>query len=41
MAEAGVEVSAGGPGRIRCVTHLDVDRVSVERAVAAFRQVLA
>jgi threonine aldolase len=40
MAEAGVEVSAGGPGRIRCVTHLDVDRRGVERAVAAFRQVL-
>jgi threonine aldolase len=40
MAEAGVEVSSGGPGRIRCVTHLDVDRPAVERALAAFRAVL-
>ena len=40
MAEQGVEISAGGPGRIRCVTHLDVDRAGVERALDAFRTVL-
>jgi threonine aldolase len=40
MAEQGVEISAGGPGRIRCVTHLDVDRAGVERGLDAFRAVL-
>jgi threonine aldolase len=40
MAEQGVEISAGGPGRIRCVTHLDVDRSGVERGLEAFRAVL-
>jgi threonine aldolase len=36
LAAEDVEVSAGGPGRIRCVTHLDVDRPGIERALAAF-----
>jgi threonine aldolase len=40
MAEQGVEISAAGPGRVRCVTHLDVDRAGVERALGAFRAVL-
>ncbi len=35
--DRGVEVTPMGPTRIRCVTHLDVDRASVERAVEAFR----
>ena len=37
---AGVESSPAGPGRIRFVTHLDVDRAGVERALAAVRDVL-
>ena len=38
--EAGVEVTPFGPERIRCVTHLDVDRQGIERALAAFREAL-
>jgi threonine aldolase len=38
--DAGVEVSPLGPDRIRCVTHLDVDRAGIERAIAAFRDAL-
>jgi threonine aldolase len=41
LAAEGVEISGGGPGRIRCVTHLDVDRQGVEQALGAFRRVLA
>jgi threonine aldolase len=41
MADAGVRISSAGRGRIRFVTHLDVDRAGVETALAAFRQVLA
>jgi threonine aldolase len=37
--ERGIEVTPMGPTRIRCVTHLDVDRAGVERAVEAFREV--
>jgi threonine aldolase len=40
LGEAGVEVQAVTPERIRCVTHLDVDRDDVERALAAFDQAL-
>jgi threonine aldolase len=40
MAEQDVEISKGGVGRIRCVTHLDVDRSGVERGLEAFRAVL-
>jgi threonine aldolase len=38
--ELGVEVAPLGPARIRAVTHLDVDSAGVDRALAAFRQVL-
>jgi threonine aldolase len=36
----GVEVTQMGPGRIRAVTHMDVDRAGVERALEALRKVL-
>ena len=39
LAERGVEVSTPG-GRLRCVTHLDVDRRGIEGALAAFRDAL-
>jgi threonine aldolase len=35
LIEHGVETSLFGGGRIRAVTHLDVDRAGIERAVAA------
>jgi hypothetical protein len=38
--ELGVQVAPLGPARLRAVTHLDVDSGGVERALAAFRQVL-
>ncbi len=41
LLETGVQVTPLGPQRLRVVTHLDVDRADVERAVAAFRAVLA
>ncbi len=37
---AGVQVTPLGPRRLRAVTHLDVDRREVYRALAAFRGVL-
>jgi threonine aldolase len=37
LSERGVEVTPMGPTRIRCVTHLDVDRAAIDRALAAFR----
>jgi threonine aldolase len=40
LAEAGVEVTPIGPTRIRAVTHLDVDRADIDRALEAFRRVL-
>ena len=40
LAERGVEMGPMGPGRIRAVTHLDVDRAGVERALAALAEVL-
>jgi threonine aldolase len=40
LAERGVEVSAAGPGRIRMLTHLDVDEPGIERALAAFGEAL-
>jgi threonine aldolase len=40
LAERGVEVSAAGPGRIRMLTHLDVDEAGIERALAAFGEAL-
>jgi threonine aldolase len=41
LGEHGVEVTPVGPERIRCVTHLGVDREGIERALAAFAAVLA
>jgi len=38
--DAGVQVTPLGPDRFRCVTHLDVDRDEIERALGAFREVL-
>ncbi|MEA2450288.1 MAG: threonine aldolase [Thermoleophilaceae bacterium] len=40
LAERGVEVSPMGPGRLRAVTHLDVDRAGVEFALSALADVL-
>ena len=39
--EREVEVTPMSATRIRCVTHLDVDRAGIERALDAFREVLA
>ena len=36
----GVEMQQMGPGRIRAVTHLDVDRAGIDRALVALRRVL-
>jgi threonine aldolase len=36
----GVEMTQMGPGRIRAVTHMDVDRAGVERALEVLRRVL-
>jgi threonine aldolase len=41
LAAQGVLASAFGPGRIRLVTHLDVDDSGCERAVAALRRSLS
>jgi threonine aldolase len=40
LAQRGVEMSAMGPGRVRAVTHLDVDSDGVERALVALEEVL-
>ena len=40
LAEAGVEVTPVGPTRLRAVTHLDVDRAGIDKALEAFRRVL-
>jgi threonine aldolase len=40
LLEAGVQVTPLGPTRLRAVTHRDVDRREIYRALAAFRQVL-
>jgi threonine aldolase len=40
MAERGVELSDTPDGRVRAVTHLDVDRAGVERALEAARALL-
>jgi threonine aldolase len=37
--DAGVQVTPLGPNIIRAVTHLDVDRADIDRAVAAFAEV--
>jgi threonine aldolase len=36
----GVEMTQMGPGRIRAVTHMDVDRAGIERALEVLRRVL-
>jgi threonine aldolase len=36
----GVELTQMGPGRIRAVTHLDVDRAGIERALEVLRKLL-
>jgi threonine aldolase len=41
MAERGVELSDTPDGRVRAVTHLDVDRAGVESALDAARALLA
>jgi threonine aldolase len=41
LADRGVEMGAMGPGRIRAVTHLDVDRAGVDYALKALTEVLA
>jgi threonine aldolase len=41
LRDEGVEMTQMGPGRIRAVTHMDVDRAGVERALGALRKVLA
>ncbi len=40
MAERGVELSGTPDGRVRAVTHLDVDRAAVDRALEEARAVL-
>jgi threonine aldolase len=40
LAGEGVEVSPVAVDRVRCVTHLDVDRAGIEHAIAAFDRVL-
>ena len=40
LASRGVEVTVFGPGRIRAVTHLDVDRAGIDRALAVLGELL-
>ncbi|MHB8645803.1 MAG: low specificity L-threonine aldolase, partial [Thermomicrobiales bacterium] len=35
----GVRMNAMGPHRVRAVTHLDVDRAAIDRALAAARAI--
>jgi threonine aldolase len=41
LAAREVEVTVFGPGRIRAVTHMDVDRAGIDRALGALGEVLA
>jgi threonine aldolase len=41
LQRAGVDIGALGPRVIRAVTHLDVDRAGVERALGVMREVLS
>ena len=41
LSERGVRLGVYGPRRIRAITHLDVDDAGIERALTAFRDVLA
>jgi threonine aldolase len=40
LAERGVEVSAATGGRVRMITHLDVDEAGIDRALGAFEEAL-
>jgi threonine aldolase len=40
LAARGVEMGPMGPGRIRAVTHLDVDRSGIDTALSALQEVL-
>jgi threonine aldolase len=40
LAERGVEVSAATGGRVRMITHLDVDAAGIERALSAVEEAL-
>jgi hypothetical protein len=40
MAERGVELSDTPDGRVRAVTHLDVDRAGIDEALGAARDLL-
>jgi threonine aldolase len=40
LASRGVEMGPMGPGRIRAVTHLDVDRAGIETALRALEEVV-
>jgi threonine aldolase len=41
LAERGVRMSAYGPRRVRAIAHLDIDDAGIERAITAFREVIA
>jgi threonine aldolase len=41
LADRGVEMSALGERRVRAVTHLDVDRAGIDRALVAAKEALA
>jgi threonine aldolase len=41
LRDAGVDIGAFGPRRIRAVTHLDVDRAGIDRALEVMGRVLA
>jgi threonine aldolase len=41
LAERGVWMTQFGPRRLRAVTHMDVDDAAIERAAAAFAEVIA
>jgi len=41
LLQKGVRVGAVGPSQIRTLTHLDVDRAGIDRAIGAVREVLA
>jgi threonine aldolase len=40
LGAQGVEMSRFGPTRVRAVTHLDVDRAGIDRALVAVRDAL-
>jgi threonine aldolase len=40
LFERGVEMTQFGPGRLRAVTHMDVDRAGIDRALVALSEIL-